>query len=156
MYGYYGFYWDPTYYLVVIGAIICLIASARVKGTFNRYNRVRSAIVPVANLGSTLSWPLIIIGLLFNSRMGQTLIMAGVIAFSLAVLFQLVTLPVEFNASARALRFLNDTGMLSHEELKGTKKVLKAAALTYVASAAAAILQLLRLLLLFGGNRRDD
>ena len=117
---------------------------------------LRSAIVPVANLGSTLSWPLIIIGLLFNSRMGQTLIMAGVIAFSLAVLFQLVTLPVEFNASARALRFLNDTGMLSHEELKGTKKVLKAAALTYVASAAAAILQLLRLLLLFGGNRRDD
>lgn len=88
--------------------------------------------------------------------MGQTLIMAGVIAFSLAVLFQLVTLPVEFNASARALRFLNDTGRLIPEELKGTKKVLKAAALTYVASAAAAILQLLRLLLLFGGNRRDD
>lgn len=237
MYGYYGYYWDPTYVLVVIGAIICLLASARVKGTFNKYNKVRSAsgmtgaqaaermlqmsgiydvmvhhvsgnltdhydprnktlnlsdpvynstsvaaigvaahecghaiqhqrnyvpltlrsaIVPVANIGSTLAWPLILIGLLFNSQMGHNLIMIGIIAFSFAVIFQLVTLPVEFNASSRALHFLNDTGMLSHEELRGTRKVLKAAALTYVASAAAAILQLLRLVILFGGNRRDD
>ena len=150
---------DPVYHSTSVAAIG---VAAHECGHAIQHQRnyfpltLRSAIVPVANLGSTLSWPLIIIGLLFNSRMGQTLIMAGVIAFSLAVLFQLVTLPVEFNASARALRFLNDTGMLSHEELKGTKKVLKAAALTYVASAAAAILQLLRLLLLFGGNRRDD
>ena len=117
---------------------------------------LRSAIVPVANIGSTLAWPLILIGLLFNSQMGHNLIMIGIIAFSFAVIFQLVTLPVEFNASSRALHFLNDTGMLSHEELRGTRKVLKAAALTYVASAAAAILQLLRLVILFGGNRRDD
>ena len=117
---------------------------------------LRSAIVPVANIGSTLAWPLILIGLLFNSQMGHNLIMIGIIAFSFAVIFQLVTLPVEFNASSRALHFLNDTGMLSHEELRSTRKVLKAAALTYVASAAAAILQLLRLVILFGGNRRDD
>ena len=84
------------------------------------------------------------------------LITIGIWAFSLAVLFQLVTLPVEFNASARAVNFLDSTGMLSHEELKGTKKVLKAAAFTYVASAAAAILQLLRVIILFGGRNRDD
>lgn len=234
--GYYGWYWDPTYFLVVIGAIICLLASAKVNTTFKRFNKVRSAsgmtgaqaaermlqmsgiydvkvqhisgnltdnynpgnktlnlsdsvygsssvaaigvaahecghaiqhqkeyvplklrsaIVPVANIGSTLAWPLIIIGLLFNSTTGSMLITVGIWAFSLAVLFQLVTLPVEFNASARAVNFLDSTGMLSHEELKGTKKVLKAAAFTYVASAAAAILQLLRLVLLFGGRDRD-
>ena len=234
--GYYGWYWDPTYFLVVIGAIICLLASAKVNTTFKRFNKVRSAsgmtgaqaaermlqmsgiydvkvqhisgnltdnynpgnktlnlsesvygsssvaaigvaahecghaiqhqkeyvplklrsaIVPVANIGSTLAWPLIIIGLLFNSTTGSMLITIGIWAFSLAVLFQLVTLPVEFNASARAVNFLDSTGMLSHEELKGTKKVLKAAAFTYVASAAAAILQLLRLVLLFGGRDRD-
>ncbi len=79
----------------------------------------------------------------------------GIICFSLAVLFQLVTLPVEFNASRRAVQILGDTGILGQEELRGTRKVLGAAALTYVASAAAAILQLLRLLLLFGG-RSDD
>lgn len=234
--GYYGWYWDPTYFLVVIGAIICLLASAKVNTTFKRFNKVRSAsgmtgaqaaermlqmsgiydvkvqhisgnltdnynpgnktlnlsdsvygsssvaaigvaahecghaiqhqkeyvplklrsaIVPVANIGSTLAWPLIIIGLLFNSTTGSMLITIGIWAFSLAVLFQLVTLPVEFNASARAVNFLDSTGMLSYEELKGTKKVLKAAAFTYVASAAAAILQLLRLVLLFGGRDRD-
>ena len=234
--GYYGWYWDPTYFLVVIGAIICLLASAKVNTTFKRFNKVRSAsgmtgaqaaermlqmsgiydvkvqhisgnltdnynpgnktlnlsdsvygsssvaaigvaahecghaiqhqkeyvplklrnaIVPVANIGSTLAWPLIIIGLLFNSTTGSMLITIGIWAFSLAVLFQLVTLPVEFNASARAVNFLDSTGMLSHEELKGTKKVLKAAACTYVASAAAAILQVLRLVLLFGGRDRD-
>ena len=116
--------------------------------------RFRSALVPVANFGSSLSWPLILLGLVFGG-LGSPLVEIGILMFSLAVLFQLVTLPVEFNASSRALHFLNDTGMLSHEELRGTRKVLKAAALTYVASAAAAILQLLRLVLLFGGRDRD-
>ncbi len=233
---FYGFYFDPTYILVIIGAVICLIASARVKSTFRKYDRVRSmsgmtgaqaaerilhsagiwdvsiqhvsgeltdhydprnkvlrlsdstyssasvaavgvaahecghaiqhqkayaplsirsAIVPVANIGSTLAWPLIVIGLLITSNTGTLLINLGILCFSLAVLFQLVTLPVEFNASGRALRILGDTGILGTEELKSTRKVLKAAALTYVAGAAASILQLLRLLFLSSG-RRDD
>ena len=84
------------------------------------------------------------------------LINLGILCFSFAVLFQLVTLPVEFNASHRALRILGEQGILSDSELPYTRKVLKAAALTYVASAAAAILQLLRLVLLFGGRNRDD
>ena len=236
-YGYgYGFYFDPTYILVIIGAVICLAASAKVKSTFNKYNRVRSmsgmtgaqaaerilnsagiydvsiqhisgnltdhydprnkvlslsdstygsasvaavgvaahecghaiqhqtsyaplnirsAIVPVANFGSTIAWPLILIGLFFNSSTGTFLIDLGIICFSLAVLFQLVTLPVEFNASRRAVRILGETGILGEQELGYTRKVLGAAALTYVAGAASAILQLLRLILLFGG-RRDD
>ena len=234
---YYGYYFDPTYILVIIGAVICLIASARVKTTFNKYDRVRSmsgmtgaqaaekilhtagiydvavqhisgnltdhydprnkvlslsdstygsasvaavgvaahecghaiqhqksyaplqvrsAIVPVANFGSTIAWPLIIIGLFITSNTGNILINIGIICFSLAVLFQLVTLPVEFNASSRAVRILGQTGILGDEELRGTKKVLKAAALTYVAGAASSILQLLRLVILFGGRGRDD
>ncbi len=234
-YYYWGF--DPTYLLVVIGAVICLIASARVNSTFNKYAQYRSmsgmtgaqaaerilhaagiydvsiqhvsgnltdhyhpgkktlnlsdavynstsvaaigvaahecghaiqhqqgyvplslrtAIVPVANIGSTLSWPLILIGLLFSRNTGSFLINLGILCFSFAVLFQLVTLPVEFNASSRALALLGQQGILSESELPYTRKVLKAAALTYVASAAAALLQLLRLLLLFGGRRRDD
>ena len=233
-YYYYGF--DPTYFLVIIGAVICMIASARVKSTYNKYSQYRSAsgmtgaqaaqrilnsagiydvtiqhvsgnltdhynpsaktlnlsdsvynstsvaavgvaahecghaiqhqnsyfprtlrtaIVPAANLGSTLAWPLILIGLFFTRNTGAVLINLGIICFSFAVLFQLVTLPVEFNASARALRILGEQGILSDSELPYTKKVLKAAALTYVASAAAAILQLLRLVLLFGGRDRD-
>ena len=234
-YYYYGF--DPTYVLVLIGAVICLIASARVKSTFNKYSQYRSmsgmtgaqaaerilnsagiydvtvchisgsltdhynpskktlnlsdsvygsnsvaaigvaahecghaiqhqknyvpltlrtAIVPVANIGSTLAWPLILIGLFFNHSTGAMLINLGILCFSFAVLFQLVTLPVEFNASRRALHILGEQGILSDSELPYTRKVLKAAALTYVASAAAAILQLLRLVLLFGGRNRDD
>lgn len=229
-------FWDPTYILVLIGAVICLIASARVRTTFNKYSKYRSmsgmtgaqaaerilwaagirdvqvghvsgsltdhynpstkvlnlsdsvynetsvaavgvaahecghaiqhangyfplsfrsALVPVANIGSTLAWPIIIVGALMNSRMSMTLINLGIILFSLAVLFQLITLPVEFNASRRALVMLRDQGILGQDELRYTKKVLKAAALTYVASAAAAILQLLRIVLLFGGRRRD-
>ena len=116
---------------------------------------IRGAIVPVANIGSTLAWPLILIGLFISSRSGQALITAGIICFSLAVLFQIVTLPVEFNASRRAVRILGETGILGEQELGYTRKVLGAAALTYVAGAASAILQLLRLILLFGG-RRDD
>lgn len=233
---YYGYYFDPTYLLVIIGAVICLIASARVKTTFSKYDKVRSmsgmtgaqaaerilqsagiydvkvqhisgnlndhydprnktlslsdstygsssvaavgvaahecghaiqhqqsyaplnirgALVPIVNFGSTISWPLILIGFLFTSHTGDVLINIGILCFSIAVLFQLVTLPVEFNASSRAVRILGETGILGEEELRGTRKVLKAAALTYVASAAAAILQLLRLLIL-SGSRRDD
>lgn len=238
MYGY-GFYswWDPTYFLVLIGAMICLIASAGVKSTYSKYSRYRSmsnmtgaqaaerilnsagiydvsirhvsgnltdhydprnktlnlsdsvygstsvaavgvaahecghaiqhqknyapltirgALVPVANFGSTISWPLILIGLFFTSNTGTLLINLGILCFSFAVIFQLVTLPVEVNASRRTLKILGNTGILNSEELPMTRKVLKAAALTYVASAAAAILQLLRLVILFGGRNRDD
>ena len=116
---------------------------------------LRGNLVSVANFGSTMAWPLIIIGLFFNSSTGSFLIQLGIIFFSLAVLFQLVTLPVEFNASNRALHILGTTNMLQDDELKYTRRVLRAAALTYVASAAAAILQLLRLIILFGGNDRD-
>lgn len=235
-YSYYrGF--DPTYLLVLIGAVLCLIASGIVKSTFNKYSgyrsmsgmtgaqaaerilnsagiydvsiqhisgnltdnynpskktlnlsdsvyasnsvaaigvaahecghaiqhhkgyvplTLRSAIVPVANIGSTLSWPLILIGLLFTRETGSFLINLGIICFSFAVIFQLVTLPVEFNASFRAVRILGQQGILSDSELPYTRKVLFAAALTYVASAASAILQLLRLVLLFGGRGRND
>ena len=114
---------------------------------------MRSAIVPVANLGSSLSWPLFLIGLLAGIRPLTT---AGIVLFSLAVLFQLVTLPVELNASSRALRMLEGTGILGVSETKGARKVLTAAALTYVAALAASILQLLRLLILAGGRRNDD
>ncbi len=231
------FYWDSTYLLVIIGAVICMIASARVKSTYRKYSAyrsasgmtgaqaaerilhyagiydvtihhvsgsltdhynpsqktlnlsddvygsasvaaigvaahecghaiqhqqgyvplsLRSAIVPVANIGSTLAWPLILIGLIFSSGTGSIMITIGILCFSAAVLFQLVTLPVEFNASARAMQILGQQGILSESELPYTKKVLGAAALTYVAGAAAAILQLLRLLLLVGGRRRND
>ena len=237
MYGgyYYGFDW--TYILVLIGAVICMIASANVKSTFNRFAQqrsmtgmtgaqaaqrilnhagiydvtiqhvsgqltdnynpgkktlnlsdavynatsvaaigvaahecghaiqhqqgyaplnIRSAIVPVANIGSKLAWPLILIGLFITSDTGILFINIGIIAFSLAVIFQLVTLPVEFNASRRALSLLEKCGILSDSELPSTKKVLSAAALTYVASAASGILQLLRLILLTGNRRRRD
>jgi Zn-dependent membrane protease YugP len=114
---------------------------------------IRGAIVPVANFGSMAAWPIIILGVVMSWN--QMLITAGIILFSAAVLFQLVTLPVEFNASRRAVAVLRDTGILRDEELAQSKKVLDAAALTYVAAAAGAILQLLRLVLLFGGRRRD-
>ena len=233
--GYY--YWDPTYILVVIGAVICMIASARVKGTFNKYSRlrsmsgmngaqvaqrvlqaagiydvqvrhvsgsltdhydlrtktvnlsdpvynatsvaalgvaahecghaiqhaksyaplsIRSALVPIANFGSMLAWPVILIGLLFNTRSSGLIIDIGILLFSAAVLFQLVTLPVEFDASRRALVMLRTQGILADDELRYTRRVLKSAALTYVASAAAAILQLLRIILITNGRRRDD
>ncbi|MCC8024105.1 MAG: zinc metallopeptidase [Clostridium sp.] len=114
--------------------------------------RMRSALVPVANIGAQLSWPLIIIGIIIG---GSPLITFGIVLFSLAVLFQLITLPVEYNASHRAVTLLDSTGILAGQEVGQTRKVLNAAALTYVAAAAASILQLLRLLLLFG-NRRND
>ena len=115
--------------------------------------KIRGALVPVANFGATLSWPLIILGLFMGS--GSVLIQIGILMFSLSVLFQLVTLRVEFNASSRAVRLLDENGILVGQEVGQTRQVLSAAALTYVAAAAASILQLLRLLILFG-NRRDE
>ena len=233
----YGFYFDPTYILVIIGVVLCLMASARVNSTFRKYSKVpsnsgmtgaqaaqrilesqgiydvtiqhvageltdnynpktkvlslsdstygstsvaaigvaahecghamqhhrgytpiavRNALVPFANWGSRLSWLLIIIGILFYGQgSGQTIIYIGIFAFSLAVLFQIVTLPVEFNASNRAVKVLENTGIFGSTELQYTKKVLGAAALTYVAAAASSILQLLRLVILFGGRDND-
>lgn len=230
-------FFDPTYILVLIGAVICLIASANVKSTYKKYAayrsmtgmtgaqvaerllrsagindvsvghvagelsdhynpatkivnlsdsvygstsvaaigvaahecghaiqhakgyfplNLRSWLVPVANFGSKLAWPLILLGLFINSQSSQMIINAGIFLFSFAVIFQIVTLPVEFNASHRALVLLEQQGILSQQELPYTKKVLGAAALTYVAAAASSILQLLRIIMLFGGRRRDD
>ena len=234
-YGYGGYYLDWTYLLVIIGAVICLLASAKVKSTYNKYSKIRSHtgltgreaaerilrhagindvrvqhvsgqltdhydprsrtinlsdavydspsvaavsvaahecghviqhhvgyvpltmrtnLVPIANIGSTLAWPLIIIGLLFNGNTSYYLVEIGILAFSFSVLFQIITLPVEINASKRADDILQEIGILDSEEHVYTKRVLGAAAMTYVASAAASILQLLRLVLLFG-RRRD-
>ena len=114
---------------------------------------LRSTLVPAANIGSSLSWPIFVAGLIFSMR---PLLMLGILLFGLAVIFQLVTLPVEFNASSRAIRILEGNGMLGESEITGAKKVLRAAAMTYVASLASSILQLLRLVILAGGNRRDD
>ncbi|MFY9397484.1 MAG: zinc metallopeptidase [Desulfomonilia bacterium] len=115
--------------------------------------KLRSALVPVSSLGSNLAWPLLIIGFIFAS---QSLILAGIVFFSLAVLFQIVTLPVEFNASSRALQALPASGILSDTEVGGARKVLGAAALTYVAAATAALLQLVYFLLRAGLLGRDE
>ena len=233
-YYYYGF--DPTYFLVIIGAVICMIASARVKSTYNKYSQYRSAsgmtgaqaaqrilnsagiydvtiqhvsgnltdhydprsrvlrlsetvcnvnsvaavsvacheaghalqhaqnyaplkmrnaIVPVVNLASNLCWPLAILGivLLYNgSYIGDTLFNIAVIAMLAVILFHAVTLPVEFNASSRALKQMEALRIVDDAELPGAKKVLRAAAMTYVAALAAAIANLLRLLAI-RGNR---
>lgn len=114
---------------------------------------LRSTLVPAANIGSKMGIPIILLGILLGQNM--MLVQVGILIFSLAVLFQIVTLPVEFNASSRAVQLLDAQGILAGQEIEGCKKVLSAAALTYVAAAAASILQLLRLVLLFGG-RRDD
>lgn len=234
---YYPLFYDPTYVLVLVGLVLSLLASARVKSTFQKYARmrnsrgmtgaqaaqqvlqsagiydvriehvsgnltdhydprskvlrlsdsvygqtsvsaigvaahecghaiqhangyaplrIRGALVPVANFGAQIAWPLILIGLLITSKSSWLFIQIGVLAFSLSVLFQIITLPVEFNASNRAIRVLADTGMLYGDEIRAAKKVLSAAALTYVAGAAASILQLVRLLLITGGRRRND
>lgn len=117
--------------------------------------KIRGAIVPVANIGAQISWPLIIVGIMLAGG-GSVLVQIGILLFSLSVLFQLVTLPVELNASSRAVRLLDETGILQGEEVGETRKVLGAAALTYVAAAAGSILQLLRLIILFGGRRNDN
>ena len=229
------YYYDPTYILVLIGAVLSLWASATVKSTYNKYSRVysysgltgaqaaaqilrqagiydvriehvsgnltdnydpkarvlrlsdsvygsnsvaaigvaahecghaiqdqedyvplrfRSAFVPVANLGTQVAFPILLLGVFLGSS--HFLIQVGLLCFFFGVLFQLITLPVEFNASGRAIRILRETGMMSDDELSKTKKVLSAAAMTYVAAAAASILSMLRLIILFGGNRRRD
>ena len=235
-YGYgYGYYFDPTYVLVLIGAVLSLLASAKVNSTYAKYSRVRSmtgltgaqaaqkilyqagihdvriehvrgnltdhydpsakvvrlsdatynspsvaaigvaahecghvlqhhegyaplklrtTLVPAANIGSRLGIPLILIGIILGAN--STLVNIGIWVFSLAVLFQLVTLPVEFNASNRAVQILDRQGILGGQEVGQCRQVLNAAALTYVAAAAASILQLLRLVILFGGRSRDD
>lgn len=109
--------------------------------------QLRSALVPISSLGSNLAWPLLIIGFIF---MAKSFIMAGILFFTFAVLFQIVTLPVEFNASSRAVQALPATGILSDTEVQGARKVLSAAALTYVAAAAMAVVQLLYFLLRSG------
>lgn len=116
---------------------------------------IRGALVPAANFGSALSWPLILIGLLMNGQMSALFINLGILLFSAAVLFQLVTLPVEFNASGRAVKALESSGMLYPDEVSSVRRVLGAAALTYVAGAASMILQLLRLVII-GGRKRDE
>ena len=112
--------------------------------------RIRTALVPVANLGSRFSWILLIVGLLLSSLM---LIRAGIILFVFALLFQLVTLPVEFNASSRALKKLESSGWVQADEMAGSKKVLRAAAMTYVAAACTSLAYLVRMISL--GNRRS-
>lgn len=235
-YGYgYGMYWDPTYFLVIIGLLLCLGASGLVNSTMKKYSKVRnmsgitggeaarrilnqeglydvqveclqkeggdhydprtktvrlsysnynsasvtalgvaahecghaiqhagsyapmslrSAMVPVVNIGSVLGMPLIFLGVLLSWN--QTLIQIGIWAFALTLIFQLVTLPVEFNASRRAIAKVQDYGLLTTEETRGCRKVLTAAAMTYVAAVASSALQLLRLILLFGGGRRRN
>jgi len=115
--------------------------------------KLRGAFVPVASFGSKLSWPLILLGLVIGAT---PFVQIGIWMFVLAVLFQIITLPVEFNASGRAVHLLSEAGILRGQEVDQTKKVLNAAALTYVAAVAASVLQLLRLVLLFGGSRRND
>ncbi len=114
--------------------------------------KIRTALVPVVNIGSQASMPLIILGVILSWN--HVLIELGIIAFSLTVVFQLATLPVEFNASSRALERLERYGIVTQQENRGCRKVLSAAAMTYVAGTLAAVLQLLRLVLLFGGDRR--
>lgn len=114
--------------------------------------RLRNAIIPISQLGSSLSIPMILLGFVFNF---EVLVTAGILFFGLAVLFQLITLPVEFNASRRAISTLLSTGVVDEDEVSGAKKVLRAAAMTYVAALAVSLAQFLRLILLFGGRRRD-
>lgn len=234
----YGYYMDWTYILVLIGAVLCMAASARVNSTYRKYARVRSmsgmtgaeaakrilyqngiqdvrvehirgnltdhydpsakilrlsdsvygsnsvaaigvaahecghavqhhqgyaplkfrsTLVPVANIGSRLGIPIILLGIILGGA-GSLLAQIGIWVFSAAVLFQIVTLPVEFNASNRAMAMLSQYGILGQQEVEHVRKVLGAAALTYVAAAASSILQLLRLVLLFGnrGGRNRD
>lgn len=120
--------------------------------------KLRAAIIPVTNFGSRLAMPLILIGLLLAAfgDLSVILIDLGIACFGLSLVFQLVTLPVEFNASNRAMRAIADSNLLTEDEQAGARKTLRAAALTYVAATAVAFAQLLRLILLFGRRRRDD
>lgn len=122
--------------------------------------KLRAAIIPVTNIGSKLAIPLILLGILFSSlgNLSYTIVYLGIACFGLSLVFQLVTLPVEFNASRRAMQAIEEGNLLTEEEQRGAKKTLKAAAMTYVAATATAFAQLLRLIVLFGGRgrRRND
>lgn len=119
--------------------------------------KIRAAIIPITNFGSKLAMPLILIGVLlsFLGNFSYTLVYIGIACFALSLVFQLVTLPVEFNASRRAMNAIDDAEILTQEERRGARKTLSAAAMTYVAAAAVAFAQLLRLILLFGRRRND-
>ena len=120
--------------------------------------RIRSAVIPATNLGSKLAMPLILLGLLigFKGDLSYFLVYLGIGCFGLSLVFQLVTLPVEFDASRRAMAAIAQSELLTEEEQRGARKTLSAAALTYVAATAVALSQLLRLLILFGGRRKND
>ena len=120
--------------------------------------KIRAAIIPVTNIGSKLAMPLILLGVLFGvgGAYSYTLIYIGIACFSLSLIFQLITLPVEFNASRRAMQAIEESNILTDNEQKGARKTLTAAAMTYVAAVAVAAAQLFRLVLLFGGRRRND
>lgn len=120
--------------------------------------KLRAAIIPVTNIGSKLAMPLILVGLLlsFLGMVSFVFVYLGIACFGLSLVFQLVTLPVEYNASRRAMQTIESSEILTAEEQKGAKKTLSAAALTYVAATAVSLAQLLRLLLIFGGNRRRN
>ena len=120
--------------------------------------KLRAAIIPITNFGSKLAMPLILIGVLLSAlgNFSYTLVYLGIACFGLSLVFQFVTLPVEFNASHRAVRAISEAGLLTQQELTGAKKTLKAAAMTYVAATAVAFAQLLRLIVLFGGRRRRN
>ena len=116
-------------------------------------NKVRSIILPMAKIGSQLSWILILLGLVFTAKVGFVLLYIGIVLFSLSVLFTIATLPVEFNASKRALECIRESDLLYGDEYTGAKRTLQAAAMTYVASALTAIMQLLRLIIIARGRR---
>ena len=120
--------------------------------------RIRAAVIPATNLGSRLAMPLILLGILISAfgDLSYFFIYLGIACFGLSLVFQLVTLPVEFDASRRAMAAIDQSGLLTEDEQQGARKTLRAAALTYVAATAVALSQLLRLLVLFGGRRRDD
>ena len=120
--------------------------------------KLRAAVIPATNIGSKLAMPLILIGVLLSAfyDMSYSLVYLGIACFGLSLVFQLITLPVEFNASRRAMNAISAANILTEEEQRGARKTLTAAALTYVAATAVALMQLLRLILIFGGRRRDD
>ena len=120
--------------------------------------KLRAAIIPLTNFGSRIAMPLILAGILFSAMgtFSDTLVYLGIASFGLSLVFQLITLPVEFNASRRAMQAIESGNILTPEEQRGAKKTLQAAALTYVAATAVALAQLLRLIAIFGGRRRRD
>jgi len=119
--------------------------------------KLRAAIIPVTNFGTKIAWPLMLLGVLLSSMSYAfyNLVYVGIACFSLSLLFQLITLPVEFNASRRALTAIEEGNLLTGEELEGARKTLRAAAMTYVAAAATSLAQLLRLISIYGRRRRD-